>query len=360
MLGGAAGGFLSDAALTVPGMSMQPSPTTSSAGAGAAAALVEDAALLENPARVEDPALADGAITAEEEPRRSSLSPSRASDFMTCPLLYRFRVIDRLPQRPSSAATRGTVVHSVLERLFDLPAAERTMEHASTMLRPEWDRLREEEPEVGELFADDAARDEWLQGASGLLDAYFALEDPQRLEPAERELYVECDLDTGLRLRGYVDRLDVAPGGELRVVDYKTGRAPGEGFEAKAMFQMRFYALVLWRLRGEIPRVLQLLYLGSGEVLRYTPDEADLLATERKVEAIWDAICRATERGDWRPSPSKLCDWCDHRYIRCTAWPIDPEKVEEDRLWRDSRGAAAAAEIGSTEMPSPFTPVDEV
>jgi len=26
-----------------------------------------------------------------------SLSPSRASDFMTCPLLYRFRVIDRLP-----------------------------------------------------------------------------------------------------------------------------------------------------------------------------------------------------------------------------------------------------------------------
>jgi putative RecB family exonuclease len=359
MLGGAAGRLLSEAALTVPDMSTQPSPAAAPMGAGAAA-LVEDAALMENPAGVEDPALAGDATTAEKEPRRPSLSPSRASDFMTCPLLYRFRVIDRLPQRPSSAATRGTVVHSVLERLFDLPAAERTVEQASTMLRPEWDRLLEDEPEVGELFADDAARDEWLEGASGLLDAYFALEDPQRLEPAERELYVECDLDRGLRLRGYIDRLDVAPGGELRVVDYKTGRAPGEGFEAKAMFQMRFYALVLWRLRGQIPRVLQLLYLGSGEVLRYTPDEADLLATERKVEAIWDAISRATERGDWRPSPSKLCDSCDHRYIRCTAWPIDPEKVEEDRLWRDSRRTAAVTDIGSTEMPSPFTPIDEV
>jgi putative RecB family exonuclease len=294
------------------------------------------------------------------EPRRPSLSPSRASDFMTCPLLYRFRVIDRLPQRPSPAATRGTVIHSVLERLFDLPAAERTLEQAATMLRPEWDRLLAEEPEVGELFTDDAARDEWLRGASGLLDAYFALEDPQRLEPAERELYVECDLETGLRLRGYVDRLDVAPGGELRVVDYKTGRAPGEGFEAKAIFQMRFYALVLWRLRGEIPRVLQLLYLGSGEVLRYTPDEADLLATERKVGAIWDAISRATERGDWRPSPSKLCDWCDHRYIRCTAWPIDPAKVEEDRLWRESLDQEVVADLGASEVPSPYTPGDEV
>jgi putative RecB family exonuclease len=305
-------------------------------------------------------AVVDGPATEVDEPRPPSLSPSRASDFMTCPLLYRFRVIDRLPQRPSSAATRGTVVHSVLERLFDLPAAERTPEQASAMLRPEWDRLLADEPEVGELFADEAARDEWLQGASDLLDAYFALEDPQRLEPAERELYVEFDLDTGLRLRGYVDRLDVAPGGELRVVDYKTGRAPGEGFEAKAMFQMRFYALVLWRLRGEIPRVLQLLYLGSGEVLRYTPDEADLLATERKVGAIWDAIQRATEQGDWRPSPSKLCDWCDHRFIRCSAWPIDPAKVEEDRLWRESLGQGVAADVAAAEVPSPYTPADEV
>jgi putative RecB family exonuclease len=300
-------------------------------------------------------ALLDEASTDVAEPRPgATLSPSRASDFMTCPLLYRFRVIDRLPQRPSSAATRGTVVHSVLERLFDLPAAERTPERASTMLRPEWDRLLAEEPEVGELFADDdTALDAWLHGASRLLDAYFELEDPQRLEPAERELYVECDLESGLRLRGYVDRLDVAPGGELRVVDYKTGRAPGEGFEAKAMFQMRFYALVLWRLRGEIPRVLQLLYLGSGEVLRYTPDEADLLATERKVAAIWDAISRATEQRDWRPSPSRLCDWCDHQAL-CPAFGGTPPELP--LLPVPAVPVAQAAD----ERPTPHTPADEL
>jgi putative RecB family exonuclease len=296
----------------------------------------------------------------ETEPPRASLSPSRASDFLTCPLLYRFRVVDRLPEAPSPLATRGTVVHSVLERLFDLPASERTPQRAGELVRPEWDRLLAAEPELGELFTSEGARDEWLASAQGLLDAYFALEDPQRLEPAERELYVECDLESGLRLRGYVDRLDVAPGGEVRVVDYKTGRAPREGFEAKAMFQMRFYALVLWRLRGQIPRVLQLLYLGSGEVLRYTPDEADLLATERKVRAIWDAIARATEQGDWRPNPSRLCDWCDHRFVRCTAWPIDPVLVEQDRLWRESLNQEVAAELAVTEVPSPYTPGDEV
>jgi putative RecB family exonuclease len=283
----------------------------------------------------------------------ASLSPSRASDFMNCPLLYRFRVVDRLPERPSAAATRGTVVHAVLERLFELPAAERVPARAHALIQPEWERLLEEEPVLGELFTDDAGRDEWLGSAVGLLDSYFELEDPTSLEPAERELYVECDLESGLRLRGYVDRLDEAPDGALRVVDYKTGRAPHEGFEAKAMFQMRFYALVLWRLRGVVPRQLQLLYLGSGEVLRYEPDEADLRATERKVEALWRAVQRATETGDWRPSPSRLCDWCDHQAL-CPAFGGTPPPLPVLPVPLVPQARAA------DERPSPHTPGDEV
>jgi putative RecB family exonuclease len=300
----------------------------------------------------ESAAAAEDGAEAAPEVRPPSLSPSRASDFMTCPLLYRFRVIDRLPERPSPAATRGTMVHAVLERLFDLPAVERVPARAHAMIAPEWERLLEAEPELAALFDDDQGRDEWLTSAAGLLDAYFALEDPTVLEPAERELFVECDLDSGLRLRGYVDRLDEAPGGALRVVDYKTGRAPREGFEAKAMFQMRFYALVLWRLRGQVTRLLQLLYLGSGEVLRYEPDEADLRATERKVLALWDAIARATERGDWRPSPSKLCDWCDHQAL-CPAFGGTPPELPVPV-------PAVPQARAADERPSPHTPGDEV
>ena len=131
---------------------------------------------------------------------------------------------------------------------------------------------------------------------------------------------METSLPSGLKLRGYIDRVDATPAGDLRIVDYKTGRVPLEAYEASALFQMKFYALVIWRLRGVIPKLLQLMYLsGDGEVLRYSPDEADLLATERKLNALWAAISRAIETGDFRPRPGKLCDWCRHKAL-CPAF----------------------------------------
>lgn len=245
-----------------------------------------------------------------------SLSPSRAADFMTCPLLYRYRVVDRLPEPPSPDAVRGTLVHKVLEDLFDLPAAARTPERAEEMLAPSWEAMLAAEPELAVMFGPEGPElPEWLAGCRDVLARYFTLEDPRRLEPAERELYVETVLDSRLLLRGFVDRLDVAPDGAVRVVDYKTGRSPSEMFEARALFQMKFYALVVWRTRGVVPSVLQLLYLGNGEVLRYSPDEADLRAVERKVEALWRAIARAAEREDWRPRRSALCGWCSHQAL---------------------------------------------
>ena len=260
---------------------------------------------------------------------------------MQCPLLYRFRVVDRLPETPSPAAVRGTVVHAVLERLFDLPAPRRTLGEARALLPSQWERVREEDPELATLFEGDAeAVAGWLAGAEELLARWFELEDPTRLEPAERELYVETTLDDGLQLRGYVDRLDVAADGRMRIVDYKTGRAPSPLFEAKALFQMKFYALVLWRLRGTVPALLQLVYLGNGEVLRYAPDEAELLATERKVKALWVAIDRAARTGDWRASPGRLCDWCDHRAL-CPAFGGTPPPPPEDAVERVCGRAAS-------------------
>jgi putative RecB family exonuclease len=258
-----------------------------------------------------------------------SLSPSRAGDFLTCPLLYRFRVIDRLPEPPSPAAVRGTLVHAVLEHLFDQPAADRTPEAARSLLAPQWERLIEAEPELTSMFDGDAERGAWLAEAATMLDRYFTLEDPRRIEPAHRELCVEADLASGLRLRGYVDRLDVAPAGQIRIVDYKTGTAPPEEFEARALFQMKFYALTLWRAQGQVPALLQLMYLGNGEIVRYQPDESDLLATERKIEALWRAIERAYQAGDWRPRPGRICEWCAHQAI-CPAFGGTPPPLPPD------------------------------
>ncbi|MEV4122106.1 PD-(D/E)XK nuclease family protein [Micromonospora sp. NPDC049645] len=278
---------------------------------------------------------------------RASLSPSRAADFKTCPLLYRFRSIDRLPERTTVEQARGTLVHAVLERLFDLPATGRTPEAAGELVAPQWDRLVTEQPELAGIFdgAEPAGPVEFLRSAAGLLEGYFAVEDPTRLEPAERESLISAVVDEELLIRGYLDRLDVAPDGALRVVDYKTGGAPREAFEARALFQLKFYALVLWRTRGVVPRVLRLLYLRDAEVLDYTPDADELVRFERTVVALWRAIEQATARQDFRPRPSRLCDWCSHQAL-CPSFggtppPFPVAAANADPL-RDSRATPVA------------------
>jgi putative RecB family exonuclease len=281
------------------------------------------------------PEHAPGGVEGVRLTTATSLSPSRASDFMSCPLLYRFRVIDRLPERPSLAAVRGSVVHKVLEELFDLPAGQRTHDRASLMLGPVWETLLAEEPELAEMWSGGAGSvppdtrpsssappapppaslASWLEECRDLLGRYFELEDPQRLEPAEREVHVVTTLASGLTIHGYIDRVDVAPTGELRIVDYKTGASPSEWFEAKALFQMKFYALVLWRTRGVVPAQLKLIYLADVDTLTYTPSEPELVRFEGTLKAIWAAIARAAMTGDFRPSPSKLCNWCDHKAL---------------------------------------------
>jgi putative RecB family exonuclease len=141
---------------------------------------------------------------------------------------------------------------------------------------------------------------------------------------------VEVEID-GLRLRGYVDRLDVSPAGDIRVVDYKTGASPREAFEAKALFQLKFYALVLWRTRGVVPRQLKLMYLADADTLIAAFDAEELERFERTIKAIWAAIERATDAQEFRPSPSRLCDWCEHQAL-CPAKGGTPPPFPVERL----------------------------
>jgi putative RecB family exonuclease len=349
------------------------------------------------PGDAASPATSAGRAGLGDRPSGPSLSPSRAADFKTCPLLFRFRTIDKLPEQPSADQVRGTLVHAVLERLFDLPAPERTPEAAAALVTPEWERLVANEASLATLFAADSApsgaaaplgtppsapesseapaaglsdapavtlsgapaagpagasgvghatelvRDPaavaaeadatgqialidapagaaeaarlaaFLGSARDLLGGYFAVEDPQRLEPAERETLISTMIDEELLIRGYIDRLDVSPAGDLRVVDYKTGGAPREAFEGRALFQLKFYALVLWRTRGVVPKVLRLLYLKDAEVLDYSPEAAELERFERTLVALSQAVERAKREQDFRPKPSRLCGWCNHQ-----------------------------------------------
>lgn len=266
---------------------------------------------------------------------RPALSPSRATDFKQCPLLYRFRAIDRLPEATSAAQLRGSVVHAALEQLYGLPAGLRSPDTARSLVQRAWDQMVAAEPELaGEL--DPGQPTQLLEDARALVSGYYRLEDPTRFDPQCCEQRVEVELADGTLLRGYIDRIDVAATGELRVVDYKTGKAPPAAralAEFKAMFQMKFYAVALFRSRGVPPTRLRLIYLADGQLLDYSPDRDELLRFEKTLMAIWRAIQSAGETADFRPNPSRLCDWCPHQQ-RCPAfggtpppypgWPTEP------------------------------------
>ena len=263
--------------------------------------------------------MAETAVETKERrvPSRPALSPSRAADFKQCPLLYRFRAIDRLPEPSSTAQLRGSLVHAALEKLYGLPAAERHQDTALGLIAPAWEKVVSEEPELADEFTPEQ-REKLLAEAARLLSGYYRLEDPTRFDPQSCEQRVEVELEDGTLLRGFVDRIDVAPTGELRVVDYKTGKAPPAAramAEFKAMFQMKFYAVALLRSRGVLPARLRLIYLADGQLLDYSPELEELQRFEKTLIAIWRAIQSAGVTGDFRPRPSRLCGWCAHQSL---------------------------------------------
>ena len=237
-----------------------------------------------------------------------SLSPSKVSSFTDCGLAFRFSAIDRLPEPPSVAATRGTLVHAALERLFVLDAPERTLPAALECLDAAAAALRDD-PEFSGLELDEAAEATFLAEATVLVEKYFRLEDPTKVTPIGIELKLEVEL-AGVRLRGIIDRLELDANGDLVVTDYKTGRAPGERQEQQRLAGVAFYSLLCERLFGRRPAKVQLLYLADPVAIIATPTDRSTRGVERKLAAVWAAVERACEREDFRPNPSRLCDWC--------------------------------------------------
>ncbi len=261
---------------------------------------------------------------------KATLSPSRIADFTSCPLKFRYRSIDRLPERPGSEALRGTIVHKVLEDLFDRPREERTEQFAIDDLARAFEAVVASQPNArfaldaslpwpdGEGEASAGAVASFLDSLPAFISRYFVVERPDTFDASHRERYVRGQLDDDLWLNGFVDRIDIAPGGEVRIVDYKTGRKPSRGFEDKALFQLRCYAL-LWEQEHDQPVYrLLMLYLGDGERLVEDPRRADIDRTRERVRAVWQEMKRANDSARWEARPSRLCDWCSFQQ-RCPA-----------------------------------------
>jgi len=262
-------------------------------------------------------------------PRLETLSPSRASDFKTCPQLYKFRSIDRIPTEPTIYQARGTTAHLALERLFALPAAQRTPERLYDLFREAWTELKPED--YPDLFSDVEDERQWGIESLTLLADYFSMEDPASFEPSELEMDLTVDVGT-MTIRGILDRMETvtetAADGTSRdvlvITDYKTGKAPPERYANKAFFALKIYALLIRITRGVTPDRIRLLYLNGPTEYTMDINDGQLDAMERQLEALWTAIDKAISTGAWPARTSPLCDWCDFKAELCPAWN-DPD-----------------------------------
>lgn len=269
-------------------------------------------------------------------PVPTGLSPSRMSSFRQCGLAFRYSSIDKLPEEPSPAAAMGTLVHRALELLFVRAPSDRTPEAARDDLAQAVAEMSDSADGLALGLAGGDGAEEFtasVERATELIDRYFALEDPASITPLGLELRLEAEIG-GARVRGVIDRLEIDAEGALVVTDYKTGRAPSQMSEQDRMLGVTVYGAMVEQVFGRRPDRIQLLYLSSPLALSTTPSDRQLRGLGIKVGALWSAIERACAIGEFRPKPSRLCDWCSYQEL-C------PAKVGDD----EARAALATLRI---------------
>ncbi len=255
-------------------------------------------------------------------PIPSSLSPSRVSSFTSCPMQFRFSSVQRLPEPPGVAATRGSVVHRALELLFELPNTGRTPAALAKML----DRALEEyatDPDYVGLQLDEAGAASFRKDCDKLIEKYFEMEDPTTIRDIGLEVRMAADVGS-LELRGIIDRLELDENGELVVTDYKTGRAPSGRYEQKSLAGVHFYSFLCEAVLGKRPAKIRLMYLSNGETIETVPSQQSVRFINTRTTAVWKAVERACTTGDFRPNQSRLCDWCSFQQW-CPAFDGNPD-----------------------------------
>lgn len=158
--------------------------------------------------------------------------------------ILRLRVLDPLDAEPS-AAWKGTAAHEILRRWHERGGSLR-------------DIARET---LTELNAHPLMRSLWqprLLAALEWVEAEMARRGLGRPVAFERDGSMDV---RGIRIYGRVDRIDALPGGELAIVDYKTGRPP-TGSEVAAGFALQLGTLGLMARDGAFAGV-------SGEPTRF-------------------------------------------------------------------------------------------
>jgi RecB family exonuclease len=249
-------------------------------------------------------------------------TPSRLGAWLDCPRRYRMTYLDRpKPEKgpPWAHNSVGASVHNALAGWWRMPVGDRTPETAGRLLERGW---------LTDGFRDAEQSAEWRRRARAMVENYVA-----GLDPADDPLGVERTVSMKTHLiivQGRIDRLD-RRGGELAVVDYKTGRRPLTSDDARSSLALALYAAAAWKMMRTPCRLVELHHLPTGEVAVWEHTEESLGRHLRRAEDIAQECAEADEwfrenvpagavagqppgalDAVFPPRPGALCAWCDY------------------------------------------------
>ena len=263
-----------------------------------------------------------------------NLSPSRASQFKTCPQQFKFANVDKLKEPTNEVQAKGTAVHQALEDLFELPKEDRDTEKLHNLFRAAWTKVRRTD-EHHNLFSSVDEEREWGVDGLKLLNNYMSMEDPKSFDPLERERWVRGTIED-LNLRGILDRMDRNQNGELIIVDYKSGKAPAEKYKEPRFFALKLYALLIRDELGITPTELKLIYLKNSTIHTLKVDNKMLDEVKIEILDIWSDIKLAFEENNFPATKNALCkNWCYYKPI-CPVFNDNAPSTEELRKINES------------------------
>jgi DNA helicase-2/ATP-dependent DNA helicase PcrA len=249
------------------------------------------------------------AIAARDEPSLEPFLPRRgdgvvlsASDidtYRTCPLKYKFARVFRIPQEPTLHQRFGIVVHQVLERFH--AGDEAGLPELLGLLDAAWRRGG---------FADSEQERQLRGKATAALTRYHERFRSEEGQPMWFERSFTFKLGPHL-LRGRVDRVDLLPGGEYELIDYKTGR-PKSVDQLADDVQLSLYAVgarEAWQLEA------------SRQAYYYLLDDQKVAVTDEGDRGEWvrevaTEVAEGILSQGFEPTPSiGACSICDYRLV---------------------------------------------
>jgi putative RecB family exonuclease len=244
-----------------------------------------------------------------DQPLPASLSPSRLSDFQSCPRRYQHGAVERRPQPASYASAKGRFVHYVFEQLFLLAPSERTLERARGFVEPAQDVILTEDVRA-DIGLDEAMLGRLCRETETIIAQYFEMEDPRQVASEGVELRLGVDVD-GAPLFGILDRLDRDEDGGLRIVDYKTGSLPNRRYDSQTFANAELYAALCEAKLGERPSSIRLMYVAHGQSIDRPVTDVVVRARSSAAARAWTKIKGYYDEGEFPATPSvHACRFC--------------------------------------------------